>query len=118
MKPELWQDEKVGGLSRDARLLFIGLITLVDDDGRFRDLPISVLGHVFPYDNDAIKKLERWMGELTDSGLVVRYSADGVSYGAIPTFRDHQRISHPKGSSIPEPPSMNGRGPSAERVHT
>lgn len=28
LKPECWQDEKIGQLSRDARLLFVGLITM------------------------------------------------------------------------------------------
>lgn len=103
LKPETWQDEKVGRLSRDARLLFIGLITLVDDDGRFRALPAIILGHVFPFDEDAAKRLPKWMGELTKSRLVVRYEHDGIPYGVLPHFRDHQRISHPKASLLPSP---------------
>jgi len=105
LKPELWQDEKIGRLSRDARLLFVGLITLADDDGRFRALPALILGHVFPYDDDALKRLEKWMAELCALGLVVRYEADGMQYGELPGFRNHQRISKPRDSIIPPPPS-------------
>jgi hypothetical protein len=108
IKPETWDDEKIGRVSRDARLLFVGLITMADDEGRFRSLPAQVLGHVYPYDTDAPKKLERWMCELVDVGLVVVYERDGVQYGAIPNFTKHQRISHPKDSLIPTPPSSNG----------
>lgn len=115
LKPETWQDEKIGRVSRDARLLFVGLITLADDDGRFRSLPTQVLGHVFPYDLDAPKKLERWMRELTDEGLVVIYEIGGVQYGLLPQFGRHQRISHYKESLIP-PPSRNGSGAHAEEV--
>lgn len=53
LKPELWQNEKVGDLSHGARLLFVGLITMADDEGRFRARPSVILGHVFPYDVEA-----------------------------------------------------------------
>jgi hypothetical protein len=58
IKPEMWADEKVGQLSRDARLLFVGLITMADDEGRLRGCPAAILGHVFPYDDDALRKLD------------------------------------------------------------
>jgi hypothetical protein len=70
IKPELWQDEKVGGLSRDARLLFIGLVTMADDEGRLRALPAVILGHCLPYDADALRKVEAWLAEVAASGLV------------------------------------------------
>lgn len=117
LKPETWQDEKMGRVSRDARLLFVGLITLADDDGQFRSLPSQVLGHIYPYDQDAPRKLERWMRELTDVGVVVIYEHSGVQYGAIPNFRRHQRISRPTPSIIPAP-SLNGRAQSDEKVRS
>ena len=36
IKPEFPQSETIGRLSRDARLLFLQLFTLVDDAGRAR----------------------------------------------------------------------------------
>lgn len=103
LKPEMWQDEKIGRLSRDARLLFVGLITMADDDGRFRAPPAIILGHCFPFDGDAGKKLDRWLEELAGLRLVVLYEHDGLPYGVIPKFRTHQRISHPKDSILPCP---------------
>jgi hypothetical protein len=117
LKPEIWQDEEVGKVSRDARLLFVGLITFADDEGRFRSLPSQVLGHAYPYDTDAPKRLARWMQELVDAGLVRIYEQSGVQYGFIPNFKKHQRISRPKQSLIPAP-SLNGRGASADGVRT
>jgi hypothetical protein len=108
LKPETWQDEKIGRVSRDARLLFVGLITLADDDGRFRSLPTQVLGHIFPYDADAPKKLERWMRELTDEGLVVIYTREGPVRGdpAVPPAPADQPA-----DSVADPcPSLNGNG--------
>ncbi len=110
MKPETWADEKVGKISRDARLLFVVLITMADDEGRFRSLPSAVLGHGYPYDPDAARKLTRWMSELVEQRLVVIYEIDGVQYGWLPGWKAHQRINKASGSVLPAP-SMNGAIP-------
>jgi hypothetical protein len=105
LKPEAWQDEKLGGLSRDARLLFVVLITMADDEGRFRAMPASILGHGFPYDADAIKKLDKWIAELTNCGLVRIYEVADVPYGWLPKWTDHQKINRPSKSELPPCPS-------------
>ena len=120
LKPEMWQDEKIGNVSRDARLLFTGLITLADDEGRFRALPSIIVGHVFPYDEDATRRLKLWLSELVDAGLVVLYEAGGTRYGWLPQFTQHQRINRPTPSLLPDPSrspheqiteeSVNGHG--------
>lgn len=99
----MWQDEKTGRVSRDARLLRVVLITFSDDDGRFRAMPAAILGFGYPYDTDAPKKLQGWLDELVTQGLVVLYEHDGIPYGVVPKFRTHQRISHPKDSELPSP---------------
>ena len=122
IKPELWQDEAVGDLSRDARLLFIGLITMADDEGRFRALPSLILGHVFPYDVDALRRLDGWLREVADAGLIVLYEVDGRPYGVLPGFRRHQRINRPSPSRLPAPPitedSVNAHGVGDETPRT
>lgn len=104
LKPEMWADEKVGQLSRDARLLFVGLITMADDQGRLRGMPAGILGHVFPYDVDALRKLDGWLQELTASGLVVTYAHGGITYFYLPGFTRHQVINRSKDSTLPVPP--------------
>lgn len=106
LKPEIWSDEKIGRVSREARLLFVGLITLADDEGRFRALPSAILGHVFPYDTDAPRRLAGWMDELTRMRLVVVYETAGVAYGHFPHWSDHQRINRASDSILPAPPLM------------
>lgn len=100
MKPFVWQDERIGAVTRDARLLFIGLITMADDEGRFLARPAVVCGHAFPFDDDALKKVERWMSELSDIGLIELY---GDNYGWFPKWESHQRISHRTPSLFPSP---------------
>jgi hypothetical protein len=106
LKPQVWQDEKIGHISRDARLLFVGLITLADDEGRFLTLPSVVLGHAFPRDGDAARKLPKWFEELKSAGLIRLYDDE---YGCLPNWTSHQKISHPTPSILPAPP-QNGSG--------
>ncbi len=105
LKPEFWTDEKVGLLSRDERLLFIGLISTADDQGRFRAAPATVRAAVFPHDDDLTRQtIESWLGRLHDSGVVVLYESGGERFGAIRNWRRHQKVDHPARARIPEPP--------------
>ena len=79
----MWQDERIGRLSHGARLLFIGLITMADDEGRLRELPALILGQVFPYDDITATKLNRWLAEIAGSGVVMRYSVDDIRHLAF-----------------------------------
>lgn len=105
LKPEIWQDEKIGQLSRDARCLLVGLVTMADDEGRARALPSAVIGHVFPYDADAPKKLPAWMAEIVSVGIVVPYEDGGVPYVAFRHWRRHQKINRATPSILPAPPN-------------
>jgi hypothetical protein len=100
----MWQDEKVGSLSRDARLLLVGLITMADDEGRLRAMTAAVLGHVFPYDEDAARKLNRWITEIVGAGIVVQYEVAGKPYIAFRHWRRHQRVNRATPSELPPPP--------------
>lgn len=104
IKPFIWEDEKIGSVTRDARLLFIGLITMADDDGRFRAIPALIIGHVYPYDQDAGRKVCKWLDELEHVGLIGRY---GDTYGHIINWEKHQRVSHRTPSLLPKPSANN-----------
>lgn len=104
IKPESWQDEKIGPLSRDARLLFWVLITMADDEGRLRATLTMILGHGYPYDEDAPRKLPRWLEELERTEMIVRYENDRKPYIAFRHWRRHQKINRPVESKLPPPP--------------
>jgi hypothetical protein len=114
LKPGAWQDERVGDLSHGARLLWIGLITMADDEGRLRELPTAINGHVFPHDNIANAKLVRWLVEIEETGMIVRYEAAGKRYIDLPNWRAHQRVDRPSPSELPAPPSTIDRRTSDE----
>ena len=105
LKPELWADENVGELRRDARLLFIGLVTMADDEGRLRATPSLILGHVFPYDDDVTPaKLTKWLAEIERTGVILRYESGGKPYIAFRHWRRHQRPNRASCSTMPPPP--------------
>lgn len=110
IKPEAWQSEQLCRVSRDARLLWVVLITMADDEGRFRWRPTTVLGHGFPDDLDAPALIDGWLGELVSEGLVVMYENGRATYGVHPKWADHQRINRASRSSLPGP-SDEGSAP-------
>lgn len=102
IKPEFVESESVGKLSRDARLLFVLLWTFVDDEGRARASSRLLASRLYPYDEDAPKKIDGWLAELEHGGHVRRYEVDGDLYLDIPKWLKHQKIDHPSKSRIPE----------------
>lgn len=104
LKPEFWTDDKIASLSRDARLLFLGLWTEADDDGRLVDSTKLLAGSLFPFDDDVTpKKLGGWLDEIIAIGLAVRYTRGAASYLYVANFKKHQKIAHPRRSSLPDP---------------
>lgn len=94
IKPEFPEDEKLGAVSRDARLMFVTMwSSCCDDHGRFRAHPTYLRSTLFPYDEDAsMKVVEGWLQELADNGRVNLYHVAGERYGVIANWAKHQRI--------------------------
>lgn len=97
IKPDFFRSEDVARLTPLARLLFIGLWTIADREGRLLDRPRRISVDVFPYDDDF--DIGALLAELTSGGVISRYEADGKKCIQIANFLKHQRP-HPK-----EPPS-------------
>jgi len=111
LKPELPGHEKLAKVSRDARLLFVWIITDCDDVGRFMAAPKRLAGHLYPYDDDVTgSDVSMWLGELVRVGLVELYTIDGGQFGHLPGWTKHQNPSHPSPSRIP-PPVTSGNEP-------
>jgi Arc/MetJ-type ribon-helix-helix transcriptional regulator len=107
IKPELFEDEALGECSRDARLLFVGLISHSDDEGRQRAAPRKLLGYVFPFDEEVSSgDVRGWLEELEGWGLVQLYDIRGQSFLQIRNWTKHQRVEKPRPSSIPPPPRL------------
>jgi len=76
---------------------------MADDEGRFLASINAIVGYVFPNDDMPVRDVQTWLDECVGAHVVQLYRVDNVRYGVIPTFRKHQRISHPMRSVLPEP---------------
>lgn len=103
IKPSFWADGAVAAMSRDARLLCIGLISFSDDQGRFVASIPAITGYIYPHDEVTSRQVRSWLAEVEKAGLISLYEVDGLRYGWFPKYRTHQRISHPQPSPLPPP---------------
>jgi len=101
IKPEFPQSESMGNVSRDARLTFIQLWTISDDEGRLRGNSRMLASLLFPYDDDAPALIDGWMTELEAEGCIVRYKSGAQSYVQLCNWLIHQKIDKPSKSKIP-----------------
>jgi len=108
VKPEFWEDELLGVMPRDARLLFIATFNMADDEGILRWTPAYIKAQAFMYDDDlSISEVGKLMQCLTDAGLVFPFIG-GVArqqMAVVVNFRKHQKINRPQKSKLP-PPSL------------
>lgn len=108
IKPEFWTDETMAEISRDARLLFLGLLNHVDDEGRCVDNPRLVKAAVFPLDDDITPEIvRRLLDELSTKARLVLYEASQRRFLQVSNFRKHQKIDRPQPSRLPAPDDCN-----------
>ena len=101
LKPGFFKNEGLGELDPLARLLFAGLWTIADREGRLEDRPRRIKTEVLPYDDCDVDAL---LDALTDGGFIIRYEQDGHRYLQVVTWKSHQQphIKEPA-SKIPAP---------------
>lgn len=107
IKPEFRESESMGNVSRDARLLFVMLWTVADDEGRLRGSSRLLASTLFPYDEDARNLIDGWLEELVREHCIQQYEVDGKSYIEIVNWLDHQKIDRPSASRFPPAPVDN-----------
>jgi hypothetical protein len=105
IKPGIAHAPSMRCVARDARLLFILLWTVADDEGRLRGAVPGLAAQLFPADGDAPMFLAAWLDALEGQGSIERYTVDDVEYLRIVHWHDHQYIRHPTPSSLPPSPN-------------
>ncbi len=89
---EIWFNEKVASLPDAGRLLFIGIFSTADNEGRLRASPKYLKAHIFPYDNKSLEQLKELRDQCAKLGLIRVYSKKGQEYLDIPGWYEHQSI--------------------------
>lgn len=106
IKPKFWDDTKIGRISRDARLLYIGLWNFSDDIGVVIGDSIWLKSKIFPYDQIQIQQFEKWMNELVINGFICLLSYKGERFIYLPSFTRHQVINKPNYDDLNIPKSL------------
>ena len=101
IKPGFFLNDELAEIEPLGRLLFAGLWTIADREGRLEDRPKKIKAAVLPYDDCNVDSL---LQELNNKGFIVRYTVNGNSYIAIINWKKHQNP-HIKeaASEIPAP---------------
>ena len=91
VRPQFWSDRRVAVLSKSAKLFYIGLWNVADDDGYIRWDLQQIAGELFPF--DALKTREK--EAVRDAAILVAAGRIEVlecgAHARIPTLPDHQR---------------------------
>jgi hypothetical protein len=111
--PGLWTDEAFVSVSRDARLLFIGLLNECDDQGAFEWKPLQLRMRLCAADPVDVATVSAWLNELAGANLLRRYEVKGGNYGAVRNFREWQRPKKPNAVHPMAPELRTYAGPKA-----
>lgn len=102
IKPGFFKNEILAEMPVEARLLFIGLWTLADREGRLEDRPKKIKIEILVYDDFDVDSL---LDILVGGDFILRYEVGGKKYIQINNFTKHQTPHHKEiASDIPAPP--------------
>lgn len=102
--PGIWQSEDFSKLSSFSKLVFIGLFSLADDEGRGKAKAVFIKSSVFPYDDKLrVTDIETSLSEIAKHMSITFYTHNGNEYYALNSWTAFQRVDHPTPSKIPAP---------------
>lgn len=107
IKKDFWGDAKPARVSRDARLLFLGLISHADDHGLLDARPLVLKGQVFSYDETTHAQVAEWLIELHQVGLIRLYGSASEPFAHVVNFHKHQRQRSIQDPMCPAPGRRN-----------
>jgi hypothetical protein len=104
IKPGFFKNEDLAGLPFWQRLLYIGLWTECDREGRCEDRPVKLKMALFPADN---VEVEEGLQALHDNGFILRYNVGNRRFIQVIAWHKHQNPHfREQGSVIPSPESL------------
>ena len=101
LDPGIWTDDGFLTLAPEARLLFIGLISHADDEGRGNAELRALKAKVFPGDNLSDEQITALCETVAQYMRVVFYSVNGSRYYQLERWESYQTVNRPRPSVIP-----------------
>jgi hypothetical protein len=104
--PSIWVSENFMELNYKERLLFIGIFSLADDEGRIKANTKSLKASIFPGDDIKLEEVESCIINLHNSGSILLYNSEVGRIACLPNWNDFQKPKYPKPSKLPPPPEI------------
>ena len=105
LKPEALQHRKLGKASDRALRVWLALLTQADDEGRLvcdaEHLRVVAFAYHPRVSAQHVEAALRDVASLGGGGLVTLYTVKDTRYACLPSWNEHQKISHPTPSSLP-----------------
>ena len=102
--PGIWTSEDFANLSMLARLVWVGLISNADDEGRGKANTAYLKSQLFPYDDElSLKKIDSALKEIEKTMSIEFYEIEGKKYYQLTKWQKFQTINRPTPSQIPKP---------------
>lgn len=90
--PMIWQDEEFGSLTPTAKVLFIGLFSNADDEGRIRANKAYLKSTIFMYDKLDLDEVEACRDEVVKTMESVQlYQVNGKEYIQLKNWDEYQK---------------------------
>lgn len=114
--PDFWNDGRVKRLSPTERLLFIGMLSHADDEGRLLADPAFLRSKIFPYDDFTLEDIKSMRDHIlkTNANLQL-YQNAGEDYLYFRKWSRYQKPSHPQPSKLPKPSELQEPAQEQER---
>lgn len=110
IKPKFWDDAKIGKISRDARLVYIGMWNFCDDLGVIRADSVWIKSKIFPFDQMQIQQFDKICQEILRNGFISLFSYRDEKFYYLPKFSLHQTINKPNYEEVNVPKEILFKG--------
>lgn len=99
--PGFWLSTHHKKLIFRQRLLFLGMVSNADDEGRLKGDSSFLRATVFPYDDLKDLTVDEDIKALAEEGLIMPYVCKDSRYIQLVKWREYQTINRPTPSKIP-----------------
>ena len=107
--PAIWQSETFAAYTYRQRVLFIGLFSNADDQGRLRAHPALIRSLVFPYEDITLAEIDADLQAIAEAGGIHLYEMGGHSALQVIKWWDYQKPQWAYASKITPPDGWHDR---------
>ncbi|MCP4567953.1 MAG: hypothetical protein GY841_10275 [FCB group bacterium] len=105
----IWPSEDVGSLTIQQRLLWVGLITTADDQGRGRAHPGLIRSAIFPFDDLTLPCITEDLEAIAGKGFIILYRGNDKDLYQVVKWWEYQRPQWAYPSEFEPPPDWSDR---------